>query len=319
MAWRIRILRTGQWLVAVIVGAIFSALRLIPPARASDIGGAVASFLGPRIPRSDIARRQLRMAYPGISHAEVERITKGVWENLGRTALEYPHLDKLWDYELGRAPGAGRIEVEGIDYFLALRESRRPTIIFTAHLANWELLAVCAAHYKLPVAVFFRRPNNPYINRLIGKIRGENMGTLLPTDIGGAISAARLLDEGKHIGLLVDQHFSRGPALPFFGLPAHTAPTLARLALQFNCAVHGARVERLPHGRFRVSIEPAIALPQEGTRDEKIVALMSEVNRTVERWVREHPEQWLWLHRRWRDAPKRPPKRRPAPKPKNPA
>ena len=293
-------MRLGQWIVAVFVGAIFTLLRLIPPRAASNIGGAIAGFIGPKIPRSDVARRQIRMAYPGISDDEVERITKGVWENLGRTALEYPHLDKLWDYELDHRPGEGRIEVEGIDYFLQLRESKRPTIIFTAHLANWELLAVCAAHYNLPVAVFFRRPNNPYINRLIGKIRGENMGILLPTDLGGAIGAARLLDEGKHIGLLADQHFSRGPAIPFFGHPARTAPTLARLAIQFDCVVHGARVERLPKGRFRVSIEPALTVPTEGTRDERIVTLLTDVNRTIERWVREHPEQWLWLHRRWR-------------------
>lgn len=300
LALRFRILRLGQWIVAVIVGSIFTLLRLIPPREASNVGGAIAAFIGPKIPRSEIARRQLRMAYPGISDEEVERITRGVWENLGRTALEYPHLDKLWDYDLDNAPGERRIEVEGIDYFLQLRESKRPTIIFTAHLANWELLAVCAAHYNLPVAVFFRRPNNPYINRLIGKIRGENMGILLPTDMGGAISAARLLDEGKHIGLLADQHFSRGPAIPFFGHPARTAPTLARLAIQFDCAVHGARVERLPKGRFRVSIEPPLTVPKDGTRDERIVTLMTDVNRTIERWVREHPEQWLWLHRRWR-------------------
>lgn len=300
MAWQIRLLRAGQWTLAVVVGALFALLRLIPTRTASDIGGAIAGFLGPRIPRSNIARRQLRMAYPGISDAEVERITRGVWENLGRTALEYPHLDQLWDYDVNRPAGAGRIDVEGIEHFVRLRDSKTPTIIFTAHLANWELLAVCAAYYKLPVAVFFRRPNNPYINRLIGKIRGENMGILLPTDMGGAITAARLLDEGKQVGLLADQHFSRGPAIPFFGHPARTSPTLARLALHFNCTVHGARVERLPKGRFRVSIEPPLEVPSEGTRDERVVALMTKVNATIERWVREHPEQWLWLHRRWR-------------------
>jgi len=300
VAWQIRILRVGQWLLAALVGALFWLLRLIPTRASSDIGGAIAGFLGPKIPRSNIARRQLRMAFPGIPEAEVERITKGVWENLGRTALEYPHLDQLWDYDADRRGPKGRIEVEGIEYFLRLRESTTPTIIFTAHLANWELLAVCAAHYKLPVAVFFRRPNNPYINRLIARIRGENMGVLLPTDMGGAISAARFLEEGKQIGLLADQHFSRGPAIPFFGHPARTSPTLARLALQFNCAIHGARVERLPKGRFRVSIEPPLIVPSEGTRDERVVALMTEVNATIERWVRERPEQWLWLHRRWR-------------------
>jgi KDO2-lipid IV(A) lauroyltransferase len=127
------------------------------------------------------------------------------------------------------------------------------------------------------------------------------MGTLIPTDFIGAIAAAQLLEEGKLVGLLADQHFSRGPAIPFFGRPARTSPTLAKLALRFDCAVHGARVERLPHGRFRVSISGPLPMPKSGTRQERIAALLASVNQMIEGWVREHPEQWLWLHRRWRD------------------
>lgn len=295
--WPIRI---GQWLIAVIVAGLFGLLRLFPVALSSNLGGAIARWIGPKIPRSGVARRQIRLAFPDKSEAEVEDIVRDCWDNLGRTALEYPHLDQIWDYALGHRRGEGRIDVEGVDIFLGLRHPRRPAIIFTAHQANWELLAVCAAHYGLPLSVFFRRPNNPYVSALIGKIRGTAMGGLIPTDFEGAFTASRLLDEGKIIGLLADQHFTRGPAIPFFGKPARTAPTLAKLALHYECDVHGAWVERLDGGRFKLAITPALPLPKDGTQEERVEALLGLVNATIEGWVRRRPAQWLWLHRRWR-------------------
>lgn len=295
-------LRAGQWLVALLVAIVFAAIRLVPVRWASAAGGSAARTLGPLIPRSNIARENLARAFPEKSEREREAILRGAWDNLGRTALEYPHLDHLWDWQYGVSkPGETRIDVHGVETFLSLKSQGKPAIVFTAHLANWELLAVCAAHYALPIAVFFREPNNIYIRRLIARLRGQAMGALIPTDFLGALAAQEILSEGRILGLLADQHFSRGPAIPFFGRPARTAPTLAKLALRFNCAVHGARVERLPQGRFRVSITQALPLPDKGTREERIAALLTAVNRMIEGWVRERPEQWLWLHRRWRD------------------
>src|SRR5262249_8538208 len=147
--------------------------------------------------RSNVARRQLKAAFPEKSSAEIKALVKGCWENLGRLALEYPHLGQIWDYELGFRRGQGRIDVEGIDIFLGLRHPKKPVLVFTAHLANWELLAVCAAYYGVPLSVFFRKPNNPYINTLIGKIRGATMGGLIPTDFEGLALASRLLEEKK--------------------------------------------------------------------------------------------------------------------------
>lgn len=292
--------RAAQWVLAVLVAGLFALFRLIPARWASNAGGFVARSIGPLIPRSDIARRNLRLAFPEKSDADIEALVRASWDNLGRTACEYPHLDRLWDYVEGRPDGVGRIDVVNRDIFYSIRDGQKPAIIFTGHLANWELLAICAAHHGLKISVFFRRPNNPYINALIGRIRGETMGALLPTDMGGAIAASKALEGGNHVGLLADQHFSRGPKILFFGHPAHTSPALAKLALTFGCAIHGARTERLPNGRFRVSITPALPMPTEGTRQERIEAILREVNATLESWVREHPDQWLWLHRRWR-------------------
>lgn len=294
------IVRSGQWLVAALAWTLFSIARFFPWQASSNFGGWVARSIGPKIKVSRRARASLAAAYPDKTSEQVEEILLGVWDNLGRTAAEYPHLDRIWDYDPEFPDRFNRVEVNGIEHFLKLRDDGNPAIVFTAHLANWELLAVCAARHNLPISVIFRRPNNPYINRLIQRIRGENMGTLLPSGLGAAMAASKVLSEGGQVGILVDQHFTRGPVLPFFDRPAHTPPTLAKLARRFDCPVYGAHVERLPGGRFRVSISPPLKMQKTESRDADIKANMGAVNAMVEEWVRAHPEQWLWLHRRWR-------------------
>jgi KDO2-lipid IV(A) lauroyltransferase len=101
--------------------------------------------------------------------------------------------------------------------------------------------------------------------------------------------------------MLVDQKMNDGIAVPFFGRDAMTAPALAVLALRYDCAVVPIRMQRLKGARFRMISEPPLALPKTGDNNADRRALMIEVNAIVERWVREHPEQWLWLHRRWPD------------------
>ena len=298
-------MRFFQWLLASLAYGIFLIARLFPWQSSSNFGGWVARTIGPKLKVSNIARDNLRAAYPDKTADEIETMVHGVWDNLGRTAAEYPHLDRIWDYDPENPDRPGRIEVVGIDHFNALRHERKPAIIFTCHKANWELLAVCAAKYDLPVAVLFRRPNNPYINRLIHRIRGQNMGELLPSGLGAAIASAKTLEAGRQVGILVDQHFTRGPALPFFGRPAHTSPTLAKLLRRYDCAVHGAHVERLPDNRFRLTISAPMTFERSDDRRQDIALIMSKVNETIEEWIRARPEQWLWLHRRWREIPGR--------------
>jgi len=107
-------------------------------------------------------------------------------------------------------------------------------------------------------------------------------------------------ERGGHLGLLVDQHFGRGVVVPFFGRPVQVPATLAKLAYRFDCPVHGTRVERLGGARFRITITPPLVLPRSGDTQADVVTVMAEVMAMLESWVRERPEQWLWLHRRWR-------------------
>jgi Kdo2-lipid IVA lauroyltransferase/acyltransferase len=282
------------------ISAALWLLRLLPLDWTSALGGLVLRNIGPHLAVSRVGRRNLEAAFPEKSAQQIETILRGVWDNLGRTGAEYAQLDRIYDTDLLGPVKGGRIQATGIEHFLNLREDRKPAIIFTAHCGNWELLPIGAERHGLPVVVFYRPPNNPYAADLIKRIRGRTMGRLLPKGMLGTVAAASALEQGEHLGMLVDQHYGLGLDIPFFGRPARTAATLAKLARRFRCPVHGAFVERIDGASFRLVLLPPLQIEWTEDASADIRAVMKEVNRTIEEWVRAHPEQWLWLHRRWR-------------------
>jgi KDO2-lipid IV(A) lauroyltransferase len=293
--------RLAEGALGLLVRGLFALMRVLGPDRGPRIGGAVARALGPLTPAHRIARDNIRAAFPGLAEAERRRILREAWDNLGRTACEYVHMDAIWDFDLAR-PGAGRIEVspEVIARYVALRDSGRPALVFAAHLANWELPAIAAARHGIRAAILYRTPNIAPVAREILHLRRETMGTLIPAGLTAPLRMVSALEQGMVVGMLVDQRFGRGPRVPFLGRPAAANPLIAELARRFDCPVHGTRAIRLPGGRFRLELTEALDLPRDAEGKVDVAAATAAINRVVEDWVREHPGQWLWMHRRWR-------------------
>jgi KDO2-lipid IV(A) lauroyltransferase len=286
----------------VVARVIFAFVRLIGPDLAADLGGFVTRSIGPHLKQHRIALENLRATFPDKSETEVQRIARGAWDCLGRTGMEYPSLGQLVDYDHDNPRPDGRVEVSGIEHFIALRDDGEPGIIFSAHLANWELPAIIATRYGLQVTAVFRPPNEPAARRLVEEIRRETMGGLEASRPGAAFALRKVMDDGGHVGMLIDQHFSRGVPVPFLGRPAVTNPVLAMLARQFDCPVHGVRVIRLPGHRFRLELTPPLDLPRDPDGRINVAGATAAMTEVVASWVREYPEQWLWMHRRWRTA-----------------
>ncbi len=294
------LLRIFDWLLAQILFLALKLARLLPTSAALDIGGWLARNLGSLLPEHRVAKRNLAAAFPDMSERQRKEILTGAWDNLGRTGAEYVFLDRIFDFD-PENPGAGHFEVDGIKRFLAIRDSGGPAILFSAHLANWEILAVCAAAFDLDMTALFRPPNNAFVAERLNRVRRETMGKLVPSMTGAAIALSSALERGGRVGLLVDQFYHRGKGLTFFGRKARTNPLLGMLARRFDCPVYGARTIRLPGGRFRLELHGPYDLPRDDNREIDINAAMQMVTSIVEGWVREHPDQWLWMHRRWRD------------------
>jgi KDO2-lipid IV(A) lauroyltransferase len=276
-----------------------SALRRTDPDRSSDMCGAAARRFGPLLPAHRIGRANLRAAFPDRDDAWIEQTLRGAWENLGRVAGEYVHLGTLWDYDETR-PNAGRIVTDDSPVFDELQNDGKPALCFAAHLGNWELPAVMAAAHGLPSAVLYRMPNNKAVAREITRIRAPLMGHLIRSRSQAPLEMATALDRGEHLGMLVDQHFSRGVDVTFFGRRCRANPSIARLARRFDCPVVGVRVIRLPDRRFRIAAVGPIDLPRDDTGRIDVQQSTQLITSIVEGWISEHPEQWLWFHRRWR-------------------
>jgi KDO2-lipid IV(A) lauroyltransferase len=273
----------------------FAAMRAMPLDLASALGGMLARSIGPRLGISRRARSNLRTALPEMSDAEIERTVRGMWDNLGRVGAEFPHLRPIQVFEPG-----GPVEASGKEHIERAVAAGRSVILFTGHLGNWEIAAQAVGQLGIEVAQIYRAANNPLVDRMVARLRGTATD-LVPKGAIASRRALATLRRGAHLGLLVDQKLNDGIPVPFFGRPAMTAPALALLALHFDCAVVPARVERLGGARFRLTIHPPLPLPRSGDRDADVAALMAEVNRTLEGWIRKRPEQWLWLHQRWPD------------------
>jgi Kdo2-lipid IVA lauroyltransferase/acyltransferase len=293
-------LKTAEhWTTARLAMGILWGLRKLPADKALDFADRTARRIGPKVSRHKVAIDNLRRAYPEKSETEIAEIASDMWGNMARLAAEYVFLDQIFDHEPGMPPG--RTEVIGEEIFMRIREEKRPHIIFTAHSGNFELLPIAAAAYDLPVTALFRAPNNPYMAEYILNTRRDTMGDLLASRAGAAFALARVLDRGGNVGVLVDQKFHKGQKTTFFGRECRTNPLVPKLARQFECDVYPARSIRLPGNRFRLELQDKIELPRNEAGAIDIHASCQMMNDIVEGWVREHPGQWMWFHKRWAD------------------
>ena len=273
----------------------FGAFGLLPLDWASAIGGALARTIGPRLGISKRARLNIRRALPELADHEIAKTIAQMWDNLGRVAAEYPHLRQIRVFEPG-----GRVETHGFEHMDRAVAAGRRMIIFSGHIANWEIGMLAAVQYGAEVAQIYRAANNPLIDRMITRFRSIG-GELIPKGTVAARRAIAVLRRGAHVTMLADQKMNDGIPVPFFGRPAMTASALAALALRFDCDVLPARVERLGGARFRLTVFPPLPLPRTGDHHADVASLMTRVNQTLEGWIRDRPQEWFWVHRRWPD------------------
>jgi KDO2-lipid IV(A) lauroyltransferase len=315
---RLLLIRAIQALEAAPIWAALGLFKILPRRAAASFGAAMARGIGPLLPMTRAARRNLELCFPEKSPAERAALLRAMWDNLGRIAGEFTHRRALWDpslmtvaerYGFDRlraAAAAGervtldaeRIQIVGAEQFRMMLDSKRPALMFTAHMGNWEVMPWTAARMGLKFAVIYRRPNNPLIARLIEGRRG-GLVEFLPKGMQGAFGAARVMEKGGHLAMLVDVKENKGIPLPFFGRPAMTGTAIATLALRYDALLVGVYTERLGPHRMRITMEPPLDMPRTGDAEADTRAIMTAINARVETWVRARPDQWLWLHKRW--------------------
>jgi Kdo2-lipid IVA lauroyltransferase/acyltransferase len=289
--------KLGEYARRALYLTVYGVFAILPMEKASALGSWIARNLGPRLRVHQLARRNIERALPDESPRDVDDILGEMWDNLGRVCGEFPHIGRL---DLYSDP---RIEVVGTEHVDYLRDDGKPGIFFTPHIGNWELsaYAVMQRGFFKNIAVVYRAPNDPAAEWLLRIGRKNLEAELIPKGSAGARRIIEVLRAGGHVGMLPDQKMNDGISVPFFGRPAMTAPALAQLALKFGCTILPGRVVRLDGARFRLIIDPPIPLPDSGDRHADVIALTTTLNQVMEAYIREHPGQWLWVHKRWPD------------------
>src|SRR6266851_2064513 len=288
--------------VGALTVGMLRATRYFDPVKTANLFGRVTRFIGRRLREDKIGRDNLKAAFPEKSPEEIETILAGVWDNLGRIGAEFAHLDHIWDYDPDHPEKPSRVEFtqRTKELFDQIRDDGKPALIFACHLGNWELPALAAVAHGLDAAILFRRPNIDAADRAIERIRAVKMGTLIPAGRDAPLRLAQALQDGQHVAVLVDQYLTNGVEVTFFGRKTTANPMLARLRRQVDCPIYGTRIVRLPNNRFRAELSEEVNPVFDASGQIDVPGTMQAITNVVEGWVREYPEQWLWLHRRWR-------------------
>lgn len=261
--------------------------RLLPLDLASAFAGGLARLVGPFSRAHRTARTNLELAMPELNDHQRSRILSSMWDNLGRVIGEYPHLS--------RAVMARRITVEGREHLDKVRESGKGAVFVSGHFANWEIIPLTAAVAGLPMAVIYREANNPVAEWLIRATRGSYTSGMHGKGRVGAVQSIKALKDNQPLAMLIDQKQNDGSMLDFFGRPAPTTTGAAQLAIRYQVPLLAARVVRTDGVHFHVTLEPPVNYPPDADPAQATLAL----NQLFERWIREHPAQWFWVHKRW--------------------
>jgi KDO2-lipid IV(A) lauroyltransferase len=282
--------------------AILRTIRLTDRRRTADFWGWFMRKVGPRLPEHRVGRANLVAAFPDKPPAEIEQILAGVWDNLGRYAVEFAQIERLSNADPSLPEDDIVADPATSERFHRLRQDGKPALIFASHLANWELPALVAARHGLDTALLFRRPNIRSVSDAVLKIRAGCMGTLVASGLDAPVRLLRLLEADRHVAMLADQHVVQGVEVTFFGRRCKANPLIAQLARLVECPIHGTRIVRRRDDRNRFTIEMTepIAPARDADGRIDIQGTTQLITTVIEGWVREHPEQWLWLHRRWR-------------------
>jgi KDO2-lipid IV(A) lauroyltransferase len=275
--------------------AVMGLFKLIGLEAASALGGFVARTIGPIIPISNRARENMARALPEVTAPERERIIRAMWDNLGRTFGEYPHLSRFKAF----VPGS-RITVENPEIADAARAKGKGVILFSGHFGNWELMVKPMRDRGYTGGEVYRAANNPYVDAWLVKQRSTY---IFPDQVAKGADGARkivnILRAGNALAMLVDQKMNDGMAIPFFGRDAMTATAPAQLAIKYGSAIVPAAIVRTGGAHFHLKVYPEIEVPRSGDRNADTRETLVQMNRFLEDRIREKPENWLWLHRRW--------------------
>ena len=282
------------WLAATVLG-------LLPRPWARIVAQGIARLfylLHRRLVR--VGHRNLAIAFPDMPAGERTRILKRLYSHLGRQMAEFC----LFPYD--RREGlTDLVETEGLEHFLAARERGKGTLVLTGHLGAWEVSSFAHSLAGYPMKFVIRPLDNPFVHEMVNRYRGLH-GNCPIAKHEFARGLLHAMQANEVVGILLDQNTSppQGVFVPFFGVPACAVVGMAKIALKTDAAVvPGFTIWDEARKKYVLIFEPALELIRTGDAEADVTANTALFTAVIERWVRRYPDQWLWVHRRWKTRP----------------
>lgn len=281
--------------------ALLSGLGVLPRRLAVGLGcrvGALAYAMGGKLKRT--GRRNLELAFPEKTPDEREHLLRGSFISLGRLLGEFSQFERATREEM-----RALVEYDGIEYLEAAKRRGKGIIFLTMHLGAWEVLSFAHSAIYEPLSFLVRPLDNPRVEEMVERIRGR-FGNQPINKKAAARTALKILREGGTLGILADlnTHPNEGVFVPFFGHLACTTAGVATLALRTDAAVIPVSAPwDAARQRFVFRGEPALELIRTGDAQRDLEENTALFTQAIERHVRANPEQWLWIHKRWRTRP----------------
>ena len=245
-------------------------------------------------------REHIEIAFPELDEKQRDRIMRGCADHLGNVLGEV-----AWLWRADAADVEQICEIEGMEYIEEAIAGGRGGILATGHLGNWELLNARLGVVGFPITLAVRELDDSRVDQLVTSLRTRFGSKVILRGSSAGRQLVKALGKGGGVGLLIDQDIPSIPGVfvPFFGRPAWTPSGAAMLALRMRCPIMPGFIHRKPDGTHKIKIYPPLEVPSEGTLEEKVQIMTAAATAAVEWQVRAWPEQWVWMHRRWRTRP----------------
>jgi len=264
----------------------------------SFISGLLMVLIGPLTPPSFLALRNLKKAMPELTFFQRFKIMLGMWNNLGKNIAEFVLINNMSFEEIQKYIN---IDDETQKNLEKIKNSKDGELIFTAHFGNWEIFSRIFEYLNVPTSGVYRPLNNKYVDEIVLKYRKRNkIVEMIPKGANGVMKLVRSLKEGRKILMLVDQRLSNGLNVKFLNNDAKTTDSIATFALKYNRKVYSTVVFRRSFSSFFDIKVEEFDVVNTGNLKEDIEATTIKINEKIEEWIRLKPEQWFWVHNRWK-------------------
>ena len=247
--------------------------------------------------RKKIIKNNILKVFKDYSNHEIDKLIEKMWSNYGLTFAEYVFLDKFRFNKFQN----NHIEISGEKIITEIKNKGKPVIFISAHLGNFELMAMELEKKNINLAAIYRPLNNFFLNPFMVYLRKKYLcKRQVKKGLIGTRETINYLKNNNSIALMVDQRVGESERYPFFGLPAHTTTIPAQLALKYDLEIIPIYLERRENNFFKMEIQQPIKYKKTQNSDEDKKNITVEINKIIEKMILKNPSQWIWTHSRWK-------------------